>query len=335
MSTQQTAPTALGAQQQPFLDPLTAQVFRNTDVQEELNACGFKVSSSILLHTPESFSYRVDSFVQNVRRSLLASSGVPFADQIPSEEELRSSPGRIVYLLRQAQDFFLDVCIGKIFATHNPESSSLPLKERANAIRNWILNDEADTSDTVRQLNLSGQQLPFVPLVIFKLRKLFWLSVSNNNLQFIPEDIRRLKQLAGLYAANNKIESLPYMKGLKHLSDLILRQNSLSTLPSLPCRKLRGLDISLNKFPKIPAVVFQAKGLEELYVEGTGLREIPSSIEKLRKLQLLSLKDNSIRSVPKALTRLASKKSLQEVDLSINPLCRPLNRHLSQLKPSR
>ena len=116
-----------------------------------------------------------------------------------------------------------------------------------------------------------------------------------------------------------------YVPLLQNLTELILRENSLTTLP-VEMKNLKqtllSLDISLNNFSgKIPEVVFELVCLRCLRAEFLNLEEISENIGNLDQLRILSLRSNCIIRLPKNITKLTL---LQTLDLSSVPLL-PVN----------
>uniref|UniRef100_A0A0V0GC11 Putative leucine-rich repeat lrr protein n=1 Tax=Triatoma dimidiata TaxID=72491 RepID=A0A0V0GC11_TRIDM len=80
---------------------------------------------------------------------------------------------------------------------------------------------------------------------------------------------------------------------------------------------LRSLDISTNKFSKLPPDIGSFLNLKSLVVDYNNLTELPMEIGNLDKLENLSITSNKLRTLPQTLSKL---HNLKELNLQQNQL---------------
>lgn len=135
------------------------------------------------------------------------------------------------------------------------------------------------------------------------LTQLIKLDLSNNELKFLPESFGSLINLKHLDLFNNKIESLPLSFGnLRKLQYLDLRKNSLT--PALqnvvgPCLTTKDCALSAKQ-----TILFMNKMLVEF--QENKLRE--QAVEDLRKKQDIK----RLKDVAKALDRIAKRENAEK-----------------------
>ncbi|KAI7749254.1 hypothetical protein M8C21_030898, partial [Ambrosia artemisiifolia] len=207
-----------------------------------------------------------------------------------------------------------------------------------------VLNKASE--EVVKRVDLSGQQLKFLPEEFGKLNALVHLNLSNNHLQVLPDSIAGLLKLEELDVSSNLLESLPDSIGLlTTLKVLNVSSNKLNTLPEsiafckslvelhasfnnlnfLPTNfgygltNLKLLSISLNELRFLPTTISELESLKYLDVHFNKLHGIPSSVGKLTNLETLNLSSNfsNLTELPDAITDLAN---LKELDLSNNQI---------------
>ncbi|KAK9938498.1 hypothetical protein M0R45_015231 [Rubus argutus] len=135
----------------------------------------------------------------------------------------------------------------------------------------------------------------------------------------LPNDMGHLESLQELYVNGTGIRELPSSIGMlerltllnsKDCKNLVHFVGSLRGLKSLKVLNLSDC----SKLNKLPNDIGHLESLQELYVNGTGLRELPSSIGMVERLTLLNLKDcKHLVSLPSSL---GGFKSLKALDLS-------------------
>ncbi|KAG5564746.1 hypothetical protein RHGRI_000821 [Rhododendron griersonianum] len=169
-------------------------------------------------------------------------------------------------------------------------------------------------SSCLKELNLDGCHLSYLPEEIGNLISLQTLDLAKNNLSTLPDGICNLTCLKRLRLEDNNVSRLPWgIGGLTSLEILNLGRNSLSTLPDtigkLSC--LKDLLVGNNKLSHLPSEIGDLDTLKTLVLQGNnGFRALPESICKLVCLQNLNLIDCNLSHLPSEIDRLISLGSL-------------------------
>nr|AIW47135.1 NBS-LRR-like protein [Gossypium thurberi] len=135
--------------------------------------------------------------------------------------------------------------------------------------------------ESLERLTLSGcSKLESFPEIDGKMECLLELCFDGTNIKEIPSSIGNLRRLELLNLKDcTSLRSLPIKIGMESLEKLILSGCS-----------------SLKSFPEIDG---KMECLLELYLDGTGIKELSISIGNLKRLELLNLKDcQSLRGLP-------------------------------------
>ena len=185
--------------------------------------------------------------------------------------------------------------------------------------RAWIASG-CPKNDDVRELDLSNNQLTFLPAEIGKLVTLQQLDLSDNKLTFLPAEIGKLVTLQTLYLYNNQLAFLPVEIGqLVALKILNLSFNQLAFLPveigQLVALKI--LNLSFNQLTFLPVEIGQLVTLQQLYLYNNKLTFLPVEIGQLVALQTLVLSGNRLVSIPAEIGQLVN---LQTLHISNNQL---------------
>lgn len=126
----------------------------------------------------------------------------------------------------------------------------------------------------MKELDLGGQNLEFIPNSIGDLKSLEYLILDHNYLKMLPESIGALLSLKELNLLNNQLVSLP---------------KSIGKLESL-----QELDLCDNKLKKIPDSIGKLTSLQTLRLSENELKRLPESILRLKNLQVLDLSLNPL-----------------------------------------
>uniref|UniRef100_A0A0K0EJS2 TIR domain-containing protein n=1 Tax=Strongyloides stercoralis TaxID=6248 RepID=A0A0K0EJS2_STRER len=217
-----------------------------------------------------------------------------------------------------------------------------------NKIRE-IKNQDFNSFFSIQQLTLSNNLIEKIEKYVFKnIPLLQHLEIHNNQLREIPE---LGEKLLHLNLAFNKIQRLPYSIGeLKEIISLNLSSNMLIDDMKekfgvyLKGKKIENLDISGNKFTKIPYEMFEEAyemlttldvsrnyiksinncgnmtHLQSFDLSHNKIEELKSNcIENCIMLQDIKLTNNSIHKISPTFFD-AQKESLISLDLSLNLL---------------
>ncbi|KAG5564707.1 hypothetical protein RHGRI_000786 [Rhododendron griersonianum] len=177
-------------------------------------------------------------------------------------------------------------------------------------------------SSCLKELNLDGCHLSYLPEEIGNLISLQKLDLAENNLSTLPDGICNLTCLKDLRLEENNVSILPSGIGrLTSLEILLLSRNSLCTLPDtigkLSC--LKFLWVGNNKLSHLPSEIGDLDSLEELDLAGNnGFRALPESICKLVRLQSLILNGCNLSHLPSEIDRLVS---LEDLNIEENNIC--------------
>ena len=157
-------------------------------------------------------------------------------------------------------------------------------------------------------LDLSANDLPAVPDVVYKLKALKRLNLNDNQITDLAGQAGKHRR-----SAQWPVDFFMNIDGWPNLEILHLCRNKLKSLPQqlMRCTKLRRLYLNSNQLD---------------------LRGLPRGIFNLEKLEVFSAADNSLETIPDALCRLGSLKVL---NLNKNRLLTlPEAIHFLQLKVS-
>lgn len=193
------------------------------------------------------------------------------------------------------------------------------LNLRSNQIQNVAANNCFSLFE-LRVLNLSYNQIDYLPNSVANLRKLERLDLSNNLLRDIPSTICDLTELKVLQLNSNSISRLPDCIGkLTKLSQIEINSNKMESLPdSIGLLKdLEALDLSFNALKDLPGSFSNLKELRFLDLSYNQLFEIPSELRTLVNLQEINFAGNQIKELPIWLSELTS---LQSIYFSGNPV---------------
>jgi Leucine-rich repeat (LRR) protein len=183
-----------------------------------------------------------------------------------------------------------------------------------------FLPDSIGNLNNLKELYIYNNQLESLPDLIVSLVNLETLNLSDNKLKSLPNSIRNLNNLKGLYIYNNQLESLPdWISSLVNLENLYLDNNNLAELPAsiLNLINLSTLNISNNKLKLLPDSIGNLVNLEELDISKNQFIFLPHSVGNLVKLKILNLSNNRLASIPVSIENLLN---LQKLNLSDNRL---------------
>ncbi|KAH8306593.1 hypothetical protein KR018_009007 [Drosophila ironensis] len=136
------------------------------------------------------------------------------------------------------------------------------------------LGPNSHGGSTLKELNLSGNQLTHFPEQVTELRQLKYLYLGGNKISSISKDIWKMQSLHVLSLGGNLISEVPEAVGsLSQLQALVLCDNLIEILPTSIAR---------------------LKNLKSLLLHKNRLRHLPKDIVALKNLTELSLRDNPL-----------------------------------------
>ena len=180
----------------------------------------------------------------------------------------------------------------------------------------------------LKHLDLSEQNIYYLPDQLTQCRQLQYLSLKNNHLQAINPKLSSCLDLKKIDLSSNGFQKIP--QGLIHLEQvqsLDLSDNQLNNLPQdfQQLTGLQSLDLSNmhpamalynNHFESIPKVLFKMTSLKKLFLEKLALQTIPLSISQIDSLRVLSLNGNRSLQLEQVFETLRRTPQLQALDLS-------------------
>ena len=147
------------------------------------------------------------------------------------------------------------------------------------------------------------------------------LDLTDNNLSFLPDDFYRFKKLKRLFLSNNQFNHVPkVLAKLPNLSMIGMRNNKIKIFEenSLPL-STRWLILTDNELEFLPESIGDLKLLQKFMLSGNKLNSLPDSISKCSNLELLRIAVNNLSSFP---ISLLSLPKLSWLAYSGNPFCK-------------
>ncbi|CAF4516331.1 unnamed protein product, partial [Rotaria socialis] len=206
-----------------------------------------------------------------------------------------------------------------------------PQMRRLTSLQVLILNNNPLIHAQLRQLSsmhsletlhLSNTKrtLNNVPAILEQLPHLSDLDLSANDLPAVPDVVYKLKALKRLNLNDNQITELTSQSdSWPQLEILQLCRNKLRNLPQqlMRCTKLRRLYLNTNQISLygLPRGIFNLEKLEVFSAADNNLETIPDALCRLGSLKVLNLNRNKLLTLPEAIHFL----QLKELDVSDNP----------------
>ena len=125
------------------------------------------------------------------------------------------------------------------------------------------------------------------------------LDVSKNRLESLPIDVFQLPSLKYLTASHNEISLLPVGNGRSNAgstsSDDVFDNNDVATWN---CPYLEEIDLQNNNLTSLPACLFRLQGLKTLNASKNDIGALPFDIWNTPNLRTVLLSNNYIKSLP-------------------------------------
>ncbi len=155
---------------------------------------------------------------------------------------------------------------------------------------------------SLKRLSMMNTNIRELPFSIKKLKNLEYLGLNGTKISQVPIVIGELKNLTSLYLGQTDIKTLPIeMQSLSKLECLALWETQLEVLPDWICsyKNLKGLYLGRDtRLQKLPDNIGDLINLEELTLDGTGVRELPKSFGRLVKLKQINLNYTKVQRFP-------------------------------------
>lgn len=135
--------------------------------------------------------------------------------------------------------------------------------------RVWEKLQANEHFNDIIKLDLSFQNLHFLPAEVGELTSLQQLNLNGNQLQFLPDSIGKLTELQKLSVSNNLLYQIPVT--IVHLKKLEFIDFSLNKLESLPenfggVAMLKRFNVNYNKITHLCSTFGNLHQLEALYL---------------------------------------------------------------------
>ncbi|KAH9725885.1 ADP-ribosyl cyclase/cyclic ADP-ribose hydrolase [Citrus sinensis] len=191
------------------------------------------------------------------------------------------------------------------------------------------LPDELGNLQALNRLIIDGTAIRELPEGLGQLALLSKLELKNcSELEYISSSIFKLKSVESIEISNcSNLKGFPEIpfcnidgSGIERIPSSVLKLNKCSKLESLPSslcmfKSLTSLEIiDCKKLERLPDELGNLEALEELRVEGTGIREVPKSLAQLALSKLKLKKCSSFESLPSRLYVSKSLTSLEIID---------------------
>lgn len=160
-------------------------------------------------------------------------------------------------------------------------------------------------------LDLSRNQIEYVPKSISLLQNLESLILNNNAIKYVHPEASVLTNLKVLDISENQIPSLPFDK-MENLTSLNIADNKIEEISPgmLQSKYLSNLDISKNKISLFPESISAAVDLKHLNISSNRIQLIPSDVFMLTELINLNIRDNVIQQLNHLVGNLVKLKTL-------------------------
>ena len=190
-------------------------------------------------------------------------------------------------------------------------SRHFPVVQNVNLSYNMLKEFPTSLSESIVELDISGNDIQLVPEDIVKLTNITTLDISFNKITKIPVLPSSLKYIT---ANNNKITEIANSE-LPQLFSMNFSNNELGTLPSLTNHICSTLFFSHNRIKEI-SLAMMIRPVEQLDLSDNEITNIPVEIFSLPRLRILNLDSNQIEVIPDQI----SESHISSLLISQNPI---------------
>lgn len=190
-------------------------------------------------------------------------------------------------------------------------STMFPVVKTVNLAYNMIKDFPHPLSESIIELDLTGNEIETFTEEIRHLTNLQMLDISHNNLTEIPELPKSLKKI---YANNNKINKIADAE-MPALEYAIFSCNELESLPKFTNHVSPSLFFSHNKI-KLITLDMMIRPVEQLNLSDNEITEIPVELFKMPRLRILNLDSNQITEIPEEI----GASNISSLLISQNPI---------------
>jgi Leucine-rich repeat (LRR) protein len=176
-------------------------------------------------------------------------------------------------------------------------------------------------NSSIRDLDLSENELKRIPRSIKKLKSLRSINLSHNHIKRIPRFLARMNSLEEVDLNYNQIHQLRKrtIKGLRNLKIIQIGANHISSLPEniSICKRVESLNLGKNQLSSIPTSFAELDSLQHLIFYDNEFDSIPAVIWKLHQLKELDFYKNNIAVIPQGIGQL---QHLEQLFLAYNKI---------------
>lgn len=144
-------------------------------------------------------------------------------------------------------------------------------------------------------------KLKTIPPELFALADtLQQLDLSGNELTYLPPEFARFKKLRILFLSDNQFTTFPsVLKNCIHLDIVGFKANQIDTIEenSIPIN-LRWLILTNNKITSLPRSIGNCSRLQKVMLAGNQLTQLPDEMKACRQLELLRISANYFHHLP-------------------------------------
>ncbi|WP_010297605.1 leucine-rich repeat domain-containing protein [Candidatus Odyssella thessalonicensis] len=250
-----------------------------------------------LLDSEESNSPRPESLrgSKGIRKKVSPRTTTMFLECFASENIVKDFQENIIFwndYLRNPWNLRIDydLCLKMKNLEHNDAIMLTQALELTN-LRLTFLPLYIFAYKHLKTLDVSSNSIQHFPRIT-SLPALTMLNLSHNDIAYLPEEIGILSNLEELILDNNHLTALPKsLLQLKKITRLCISNNQLDEVPSriYELKSLQFLGLTNNNLRTLPKEMGQLPRLLTLALNGNPLCELPYSLCQLGKLSCLNL----------------------------------------------